>query len=118
MALTYCIGNVLLPMIIVHVCNDKSAWNGGFTGALSDRWIKPKIAYRKLVHRKSGTVQFIAVEREVRVANLITQTLGYANGPPIRYAALKCALQVVTHEAIIFKSSVHMPGIGCGLAGG
>jgi O-acetyl-ADP-ribose deacetylase (regulator of RNase III) len=123
MALTYCIGNVLFPIgegekIIVHICNDKGAWNGGFTGVLNNRWILPKIAYRKLVQRKLGAVQFIAVEREIRVANLIAQTLGYANGPPIRYAALECALQVVAQEAIISKASVHMPRIGCGLAGG
>jgi O-acetyl-ADP-ribose deacetylase (regulator of RNase III) len=123
MALTYRIGNVLFPVgdgkkIIVHICNDRGAWNGGFTGVLNNRWIEPKIAYKKLVRKELGAVQFIAVDREIRVANLIAQTLGYANGPPIRYAALKSALQVVAQEAIISKSSVHMPRIGCGLAGG
>jgi O-acetyl-ADP-ribose deacetylase (regulator of RNase III) len=41
-----------------------------------------------------------------------------SKGPPIRYNALASCLGHVNGYAISFESSVHMPRIGCGLAGG
>jgi len=38
--------------------------------------------------------------------------------PPIRYEAIEAALVKVAEEAKKLKASVHMPRIGCGLAGG
>jgi O-acetyl-ADP-ribose deacetylase (regulator of RNase III) len=38
--------------------------------------------------------------------------------PPIRYDALRVGLQKVAFEAERVGASVHMPRIGCGLAGG
>ena len=38
--------------------------------------------------------------------------------PPIRYNALKQCLGVLALEAENRKATVHMPRIGCGLAGG
>lgn len=43
-----------------------------------------------------------------------------ANGdpPPIRYQAIEAGLAKVSTMAQELKASVHMPRIGCGLAGG
>lgn len=38
--------------------------------------------------------------------------------PPLRYEALANCLTEVMSSARIIKASVHMPRIGCGLAGG
>ena len=39
-------------------------------------------------------------------------------GPPIRYPAVAAALVTVGDRALENGASVHMPRIGCGLAGG
>jgi O-acetyl-ADP-ribose deacetylase (regulator of RNase III) len=41
-----------------------------------------------------------------------------SQGPPIRYDALRQCLARLAGEAQQFSASVHMPRIGCGLAGG
>jgi O-acetyl-ADP-ribose deacetylase (regulator of RNase III) len=41
-----------------------------------------------------------------------------SNGPPIRYEAVEACLDNVAEKAKDLKASVHMPRIGCGLAGG
>jgi len=37
--------------------------------------------------------------------------------PPIRYEAVQAALAKVAAHAVEWKAGVHMPRIGCGLAG-
>jgi O-acetyl-ADP-ribose deacetylase (regulator of RNase III) len=39
-------------------------------------------------------------------------------GPPIRYEAVDQCLEALAVGAAELGASVHMPGIGCGLAGG
>jgi len=41
-----------------------------------------------------------------------------SSGPPIRYDAVAACLEKVAEKAIELGASVHMPRIGCGLAGG
>ena len=38
--------------------------------------------------------------------------------PPIRYDAVKECLESLEEKAIELNASIHMPRIGCGLAGG
>lgn len=38
--------------------------------------------------------------------------------PPVRYEAIEAALAKVGDKAVELGASVHMPRIGCGLAGG
>ena len=54
------------------------------------------------------------------VANMVAQTglRVTKSGPPIRYEALAVCLGHVASKAIELGASVHMPRIGCGLAGG
>lgn len=54
------------------------------------------------------------------VANMIGQngTKTGSKGPPVRYAAIREALMTVGDRASMEGATVHMPRIGCGLAGG
>lgn len=111
--------------IIVHICNDIGAWGKGFVLAISKKWKKPETEYKKW-HKSGqnfnlGEVQFIQVEEDTWIANLIGQHKIYKDevgNPPIRYEAVLQGLQKVTKFAIEKQASVHMPRIGCGLAGG
>lgn len=111
--------------IIVHVCNDIGGWGKGFVLAISAKWKAPEQQYREW-HQSAdgfalGAVQFVQVETDLWVANLVGQhKLGKgADGtPPIRYAAIGDGLAKVGEEALRLNASVHMPRIGCGLAGG
>ena len=106
--------------IIAHVCNDIGKWGKGFVLAISKRWAKPATLYKAMGHYRRGYVQFVDVESDVFVANMIAQEGIYKkNGkPPIRYDDLREALKKVFEFAREKKASVHMPRIGCGLAGG
>ena len=112
--------------IIAHICNDQGGWGKGFVGALSKRWDGPEAAYRSWYKDRSkndfglGAVQLVSVEPNLWVANMVAQH-GYqatAQGPPIRYDAVRECLMKLAAEAKSLEASVHMPRIGCGLAGG
>jgi O-acetyl-ADP-ribose deacetylase (regulator of RNase III) len=107
--------------IIVHICNDIGAWGAGFVLAVSKKWKQPEIAYRLKKERNLGDIQLVRVTNDIIVANMIAQKgVGYdAEGnPPIQYGALRIALNKVNQTAWETGSSIHMPRIGCGLAGG
>jgi O-acetyl-ADP-ribose deacetylase (regulator of RNase III) len=123
MSLNFHKGSALEPIgtgnkIIVHICNTVGAWGGGFTKPLTRHWTQPKRAYKSLRDKKLGTVQFVKVEPDITVANVIGQVFHYRNGPPIRYHAVRTALKTVAKRCNESNASVHMPRIGCGLAGG
>jgi len=108
--------------IICHICNDIGAWGAGFVLALSARWSDPEEAYRDLTdeERVLGLVQLVPVEDDITVANMIAQHgVGcHLNEPPIRYYAVRAALTAVNKAACLTGATLHMPRIGCGLAGG
>ncbi len=111
--------------IIVHVCNDIGAWGKGFVMALSKKWKEPESEYRRWYKSKDnfelGKVQLVKVEDDIWVANLIGQRnirKDKEGNPPIRYSAIKLGIVEVHRLAKELNASVHMPRIGCGLAGG
>lgn len=114
--------------IIVHICNDVGGWGAGFVLAISARWKEPELGYRRW-HRDDpadmppfdlGNVIFVDVAPNLCVANLIGQhgIRGKSSTPPIRYEAVKTGLCTIALEAAKRNASIHMPRIGCGLAGG
>jgi O-acetyl-ADP-ribose deacetylase (regulator of RNase III) len=114
------------PVIIAHVCNDEGRWGSGFVLAVSARWPQPEQQYRAW-HSSGenfllGRTQFVLAGEQVTVANMIaqhgTRPPGAAGPAPIRYRALGECLRAVGTEAERQGASVHMPRIGCGLAGG
>ncbi|RZJ39670.1 MAG: Appr-1-p processing protein [Chryseobacterium sp.] len=111
--------------IITHICNDIGGWGKGFVMALSKRWKKPESEYRKWFQSEDnfnlGEIQIVQVEKEVWVCNMIGQhkTITNSKGlPPIRYEAVEKCLEKLSVKALKMNSSIHMPRIGCGLAGG
>ncbi len=131
--ITYITGDATLPVgrgaaIIVHVCNDIGGWGAGFVLAISERWPEPERCYREWHKTKTfedtpfelGQVQFVAVRNDLVVANLIGQHGLKRQGglPPIRYEAIEMGLRQVARKAAETGASIHMPRIGCGLAGG
>ena len=112
--------------IIVHICNDVGGWGRGFVLAISNRWKEPEASYREWYKAKNesnfalGQIQLVQVEDDIFVGNMIAQrdVRTINNIPPVRYDALESALNKVEIEAKKLTASVHMPRIGCGLAGG
>jgi len=131
------------PKLIVHICNNSGGWGAGVVLAISKRWPYPEREYRRWYREKHdllsgkfqlGAIQVVPVQGDppLSVVNMIAQE-GYGKGnrnlhrssepdsrPPIRYDALE---QCLTEVGLLVKSgpaqgaSIHMPRIGCGLAG-
>lgn len=114
--------------IIAHICNDRGGWGKGFVVALSKRWPEPERGYRRWYRNGRaeeefglGSVQLIQVEPDTWVANMVGQhgtRTTRSTGVPIRYPAVQQCLTRLAARAGDLEASVHMPRIGCGLAGG
>ena len=111
--------------IIVHICNDIGGWGKGFVMAISKRWIEPEKEYRNWFKTQNnfllGQVQFVKVENDIWIANLIGQhkiNKDENGNAPIRYDAIKVGLNKIAEFAQEKNATIHMPRIGCGLAGG
>ena len=136
----FLVGDATLPppgrVVVAHVCNDVGAWGKGFVVAISKRWgSAPRDRFlswwrsgydrdgrdgRDGQYFGLGKVQFVDVGDGVTVANIIGQHGIYPQGgvPPVRYDALREGLATVARFAWREGASVHMPRLGCGLAGG
>lgn len=130
MSINYIKGDATEPKaevnkIIVHICNDIGGWGKGFVMAISKRWKEPEQQYRAWFKTQDnfalGEVQFVQVENDIWVANLIGQhkiNKDEKGNAPIRYEAVLSGLEKVGTFASEHLATVHMPRIGCGLAGG
>lgn len=114
------------PRVIAHICNDIGGWGAGFVRAISRRWRAPEADFRTWYRGRAqndyalGAVRLVRVEDGLWVANLIGQHgIGSGpDGPPVRYPAIGTALAALGDRCLELNASVHMPRIGCGLAGG
>ena len=129
--ITYVRGDATVPSVkgvkvIAHVCNDIGGWGKGFVLALSRRWPQPEEAYRAWHRERAsndfclGALQLVRVKPDVWVANMVGQrgVRTGSKGVPVRYDAIDTALARLADRALELGASVHMPRIGCGLAGG
>lgn len=113
------------PRVIAHVVNTEGGWGRGFVVAVSKRWARPEQMYRSAIRARQlalNDVQFVNVETNLWVANMAAQ-VGYSQADsegriPLRYPALRYCLRQLCDYARYRRASVHMPRIGCGLAGG
>jgi O-acetyl-ADP-ribose deacetylase (regulator of RNase III) len=110
---------------ILHIVNNLGAWGAGFVLAISNKWRKPELEYRR-AGIQLGAIQVVDVEPDVSIINMCAQ-----DGLPSRtrrravdYEALAKCLDTA-RSVVLFprgsqgtKGSVHMPRIGCGIAGG
>lgn len=116
------------PRIIAHLCNDAGGWGRGFVLALSKRWKEPERAFRDWARQGVwqgepyglGGAQMVEVAAQLWVANLVAQRgiRSQEGVPPIRYGALETCLDKLQGFARPRAASLHLPRIGCGLAGG
>lgn len=131
--ISYVIGDATYPVgdgpkMIAHVVNNLGKWGAGFTGALSRRWPDLERQYKSwlaganeiAIPRLFGELLLVQVDTDIWVANLLAQSgvRGRGNPQPIRYSALGEALWNLSTRTKRNWCSVHMPRIGCGLAGG
>lgn len=134
--ITYVVGDVTLPfrwhenrrVVVAHACNDGGGWGAGVSGAISGRWPHAETAYRAVWHSgalRPGISQLVQVDRETYVANLVTCHVvtrgarGWLTRVNLRWlerALTQLAEQ--TRDNVLGGASVHMPRVGCGLAGG
>lgn len=114
------------PKLIAHVVNDLGGWGKGFVVAISRRWPEPEASYRRWHAERAkndfalGAIQVVQVKPDIYVVNMVGQRgiRTRSKGPPVRYEALDDCLHKLRTVADEHRASVHMPRIGCGLAGG
>ncbi|MEM8952727.1 MAG: macro domain-containing protein [Verrucomicrobiota bacterium] len=129
--ITYTTGDATAPVgdghkIIAHICNDIGGWGKGFVVAITRRWPEPESDYRRWYAERDqndfrlGAVRVVPVAEDVAVANMIGQRDIRKRGgtPPIRYDAVRICLSALRETALSSAATIHMPRIGCGLAGG
>jgi len=118
--------------IIAHCCNNAGKWGAGFVLALSKRWERPEREYLRWYEdhgtvkfrRLLGAMQLVPVEDDIFIANIVGQHgVGKSKDgkPPIRYDAISKGFGFIAQYAKDHPErnvSVHMPRIGCSLAGG
>lgn len=130
--INYCVGDATIPhcldkKVIAHICNDHGSWGAGFVLAVSRRWKQPEEQYRLWRSTglcggqkfKLGNIQVVQVDHETAVANMIAQHgFGEDGKPPIRLGSLETCLEKLRVTIRDPEVTIHMPRIGCGLAGG
>ena len=115
--------------VICHCCNTLGAWGAGFVLALSKRFPKVKEHYLSLIKsinsgERLGKVGFVKTNKNIVVANILAQDRIYRSVDgkiPLNYDALREVFRNVYNKFIGYKDipfTIHMPRIGCGLAGG
>lgn len=128
--ISYIIGDATTPQgkknkIIVHVCNDLGKWGKGFVLSISYRWPQVRDAYIQWCNNDNsksllGEIQIVRVEDDIWIANMVAQQgiRSRSNKQPLSYKALEQCLEKVALYANELNAEIHMPKIGCGLAGG
>lgn len=113
--------------LLIHCCNDIGLMGAGVALAIAQKWPQVKVQYKKWSrgHVKGlkfalGMVQFVKVEDDIVVGNMIGQQgiRKKGNAPPIRYSAIVKCLEKVKSAALANNASVHAPKFGSDRAGG
>jgi Zn-dependent peptidase ImmA (M78 family) len=111
--------------ILLQVVNDQATlWGGGFAKHCGKKWPRAQSSFREWAmgrgNLKLGNVHSFEVREDLSLISLIAQRgfRGPSSGPRLRYGALFSALGKVGDLAKASRSTVHMPRIGTGEAGG
>jgi O-acetyl-ADP-ribose deacetylase (regulator of RNase III) len=111
--------------IIAQVVNDRApTWGGGFARVIRRKWPQVQENFHKWAQGGSNRLQLgnchlSSVDDATDVFSMVCQH-GYKPTlkPSIRYGALSACLDKLGELALSTNSSIHMPRIGCGQAGG
>lgn len=115
---------VVTPAYIVHVVNTAKCWGAGFVIAVTRRFGKgPEATYRLWTRDEDfrlGRIQIVPTIDNISVVNMLAQDGFPTNEKPcaLNFKALTRCLKMVYTIAEDTEITVHMPRIGCGLAGG
>lgn len=112
--------------VIIHIVNSIGKWGKGFVLSLSAKWKEPEAKYREWYRDRTnndfdlGAVQFVQVESNIWVANMVGQygIYGSRDNPPIRYDAVRECLKKVCQFAKEHEATIHAGRFGAGLSGG
>lgn len=124
--------------IIAHICNDVGKFGAGFAKCIAERWGIVRDRYVEWSIHPSGTLlgdcQVVPVGSNIYVVNMIAQhgVRSSDNLSPIDYNALAECLNLLYDWVASYTKvkncllrpkycpdiTIHMPRIGCGLAGG
>ena len=134
MEIKYIKGDATEPLIIgdkysviCHCCNALGAWGKGFVVPLGKKYPIAKEKYLELIKASKpedrlGSVSFARASDKIIVANIIGQYYTYPRDGkiPLDYEALEKGFKFIIEIFKMHKMpfTVHMPKIGCGLAGG
>ena len=119
------VGNAMEPRtrgnkIIAHVCNDKRYWGLGFTKSIDEKNLEPRKNYLATKTFNIGDVHYVEINDNTWVANMIAMkgTRSAYNPVPLQYDGLQKCLQDLNLFCLTKDATIHIPRIGCGLAGG
>jgi len=112
--------------IICHCCNDLGAMGSGVARALFLKWPNVRSEYvnffKKQENNNLGDVQYINVEKDIVVCNMIGQhdiVKNQDGGPPVRYWAIRQAFESIRNYFKNNDYDIHIPYLmGCDLARG
>jgi Zn-dependent peptidase ImmA (M78 family)/O-acetyl-ADP-ribose deacetylase (regulator of RNase III) len=111
--------------VIAFVVNDSTPnWGAGFALEIKKKWPEVQRDFARWVAAKPtnltlGRIFVTEVDAKTTVIPMIAQHgYGPSRKPRIRYAALQQCLKALSHESSLRDSTVHMPRIGAGQAGG
>lgn len=116
--ITHINGNAIYPIgdsikIICNECNVENYWKTNFGLEINDRWEFFKNICDASNNRLLGNVQFIPVENNIIVANMITydncDNVGHDS--IFRYAAFRVCLATVNDLAYNTNATIHIPCI-------
>ncbi len=104
---------ILLP----HVCNNVGAFGAGFVVPLGRAFPVVRNEYLAGYSNFSlGDTQFVKVDENLTVCNMIAQTLGGMR--PLFYNKLVSCMEEVAQRAVDTDAEIVCPAFGGGLAGG
>lgn len=112
------------PAIIAHICNNVGKWGSGFTRALDRRWPAPRedyLSWNYRIRHEGGHIRLVEVDECLWVANMVAQKgvkTFRSDSKPLRLDWIEMCLHSLWLAVEKHEASVHMPRIGCGLAGG
>lgn len=112
------------PNILAHVVNDKTPnWGAAFGLAVRTKWPQVQAAFREWAEASGSLRLGETFHSEISPALTVFQMVcqrgyGPATKPGLRYTALRSCLQQLADYALATHSSIHMPRIGSGEAGG
>lgn len=131
----YLKGNAITPIVkddaisvICHCCNTIGKWGKGFVVSLATHYPEAKKAYYQYLRcvgneHALGKCCIASVGKNLMVANVFGQERIYPTSDgqiPLIYQALEDGLKTckTIMQAMNLPFTIHMPRIGCGLAGG